>query len=287
MKLLMLRSMWSAPPRLATMIAQTVDGGFDGVEGPIPRDAAERAALRTALLDHDLCFIAEATTGVRPPHPTGADWWVPHPDATPDDHLADLKWTLDHAPEMGARCVSTMTGYDAWSFAQQLDFFGRAVELESVAGVAVGFETHRCRSLFNPWVARDLLLQLPALKLTCDLSHWCVVCERLIHTERDVLRLVAERALHVQCRVGYAQHAQVNDPFAPEHAAAVAAHEQWWDMIWDAQQARGVATTTMTAEWGAEGYMQQLPHTCAPVADLWDMTRRFAQRQRERFALRV
>jgi sugar phosphate isomerase/epimerase len=229
MKLLMLRSVWSGSSNLEQLIQQTIADGFDGIEGPIPRDSYHRRELCKQLAEHQLVYIAEATTGINP-EATG-DWWIPHRDRTLQDHLKDLRWTVEHAAEMRALFVSTMCGYDAWSWQQNLDFFGQALALEQAVGIAIGFETHRSRSLFNPWVTRDLLLEFPTMKLTCDFSHWCVVCERLIDTEWEILELCAQRALHIQCRVGYAQHAQVPDPRAPEYRLALDAHERWWDCL--------------------------------------------------------
>lgn len=281
----MLRSMWSAPAEWDALFAQTTAAGFDGIEGPLPETRAALIELKQRLADANLEFVAEATTGL---DPAGADdWWVPSPKAGVERHLDDLARTLDRAPEVGALFVTTMCGYDAWSLDRNLEFFGYALELEAQSGLAIGFETHRSRSLFNPWITRDILTQLPAMKLTCDLSHWCVVCERLIDAEEDVLALVAERALHVQCRVGSPQQAQVADPRDPAHARSLAAHERWWDRIWDAQARRGFARTTMTPEFGAEGYLQTLPFTGQPVADLWDVICWMSRRQRDRFAARV
>ena len=122
------------------------------------------------------------------------------------------------------------------------------------------------------------------MKLTCDFSHWCVVCERLIDTEWSILELCAERAQHIQCRVGYPQHAQVSDPRAPEYQEALTAHERWWSLIWEKQRIRGMAQTTMMPEFLYDGYMQTLPYTNMPVADVWEITCWMAQRQRQRFA---
>ncbi|HEY9660705.1 MAG TPA: sugar phosphate isomerase/epimerase [Allocoleopsis sp.] len=284
MKLLMLRSVWSGSSNWDELIQQTLAGGFDGLEGPIPSKVEERRELYHKLNDHNLVYIAEATTGSD--SDAAANWWIPRPDRTLQDHLDDLRWTVEHAVDFGALFVSTMCGYDAWSWQQQVDFFGQALALEQEAGIAIGFETHRSRSLFNPWITRDLLLQFPNMKLTCDFSHWCVVCERLIDTEWDVLELCAQRALHIQCRVGYPQHAQVPDPRAPEYLPALEAHERWWDLIWQGQQQRGVTQVTMMPEFLHDGYMQTIPYTQMPVADLWEITCWIADRQRQRFAQR-
>ena len=284
-KLLMLRSMWAAPADWDELFAQTRRAGFDGIEGPIPADAAERRAFRARLDDHGFAFLAEATTGLRPGGPD--DWWVPHPDASLDDHLEDLRFTVAHASELGAVCVSTMCGVDAWSFEQNLEFFERGLALEREYDVPIAFETHRCRSLYNPWITRDLLKALPEMKLNCDFSHWCVVAERLLSSESEIFELAAERALHVQCRVGHPQGAQVADPRDPRVAHCVEAHERWWDLCWDAQLRQGRDTLTMTAEWGDEGYLQTLPYTGQPVVDLWEVTCWMAERQRARFAGRA
>jgi sugar phosphate isomerase/epimerase len=282
MKLLMLRSRWTGPTEIDRLIQQTLTSGFDGIEGPIPQDSDQRHSLSQQLTDSGLVFIAEATTGGDLNRPS--DWWIPRPEQTITDHLRDLRWTVDHAAEIGALFVSTMCGYDAWSWQQNLDFFGQALELQRSSGISLSFETHRSRSLYNPWVTRDLLHYFPAMQLTCDFSHWCVVCERLIDSEWSILELCAERALHIQCRVGYPQHAQVPDPRAPEYAKALAAHERWWDLIWQKQGQRGMTTTTMMPEFLDDGYMQTLPYTNMPVADVWEITCWMAQRQRQRFA---
>lgn len=284
MKLLLLRSWCTGPSDLDLLVQQTVDDGFDGIEIPIPKDKQDRKKLRQLLQDNGLVLIAEASTAIEPN--SAKDWWIPHPESTIDDHLEDLKWFIDHAQEVDALFVSTMCGYDAWSWQQNVDFFGRALELEKSSGITVSFETHRSRSLYNPWTTRDLLNEYPAMKITCDFSHWCVVCERLLDTEWPILELCAERAQHIQCRVGYSQHAQVADPRAPEYQEALTAHERWWNLIWEQQRARGMTQTTMMSEFLYDGYMQTLPYTGAPVADVWEITCWMAQRQRQRFAKR-
>ncbi len=281
MKLLMLRSVWSGSSDLDELIEQTLQGGFDGLEGPIPNEIEHRHKLRQKLAEHQLVYIAEATTGIHPDAPE--DWWIPQRDCTIQDHLNDLRWTVEHAIDMGAMFVSTMCGYDAWSWQQNVDFFGQALELEQTSGVTISFETHRSRSLFNPWITRDLLAQFPEMKLTCDFSHWCVVCERLLDSEWAILEQCAQRAMHIHCRVGYAQHAQVPDPRAPEYTAALAAHERWWDLIWKAQKQRGFSQVTMNPEFLWDGYMQTLPFTKMPIADVWDVTCWMAERQRRQF----
>lgn len=286
MQLLMLRSMWPAPDDPQDMVEQVVSAGdtFDGVEGPIPAAADERRLLKSLLEDHGLCFVAEATTGLD--ENATDDWWVPRPDKTIDDHLADLRFTVEHAAEMGAHFVTTMCGYDAWSWDTNVAFFEGVMQLQRETGVTIAVESHRCRSTYNPWTMRDLLRHFPEMRMTCDYSHWVAVCERLLESERDVLELCASRAEHIHCRVGEPQRAQVTDPRAPEFERTVRLHESWWDMIWDAHAASGRQFTTMTCEWGHQGYTPLLPYTGQPIVDLWEITCWFARRQRARFTER-
>ncbi|MEM1367469.1 MAG: TIM barrel protein [Cyanobacteria bacterium P01_H01_bin.15] len=280
MDLLLFRSVWSGPDDLGALIAQTQAGGFNGIEGPIPKEKSRRQTFRDRLDEAGLAFIAEVATGT---DPEALDWWVPRRDRTAQQHLDDLRWTVEHAGEMGARFVSTMCGYDGWSWEQNLFFFEQALGLEEEFGITISFETHRGRSLFNPWVTRDLLNRFPQIKLTCDFSHWCVVCERLLVDEQDIIERCALNAQHLHCRVGYAQHAQVSDPRAPEFAVALTAHEHWWQLIWDAQAERSMSEVTMTPEFLWDGYLMTIPYTQAPVADLWEITVWMAQRERQQF----
>jgi hypothetical protein len=180
--------------------------------------------------------------------------------------------------------LTVIAGCDAWSIGEHVEFFAEAIGIADELGVTASFETHRSRSLFNPWTARDILRQLPEMKLTCDYSHWCVVCERLLDSEPDVLSLCTERAWHIHARVGYAQGPQVPHPAAPEYREALEAHERWWDQIWRAQLARGRQISTMTPEFGPDGYLQSHPFTGEPAADLREVNAWMARRQRERFA---
>ncbi len=148
-----------------------------------------------------------------------------------------------------------------------MEFFGQAMALAKRHGQFCTFETHRSRSLFNPWVTLELIRQLPDLRFTSDISHWIVTCERLLDDPADDLSAFVERVHHIQARVGYDQGPQVPRPGAPEYARELAFHQAHWESIWRAQQARGYTVTTLTPEFGADGYLHHLPFTNVPVAD--------------------
>ena len=94
------------------------------------------------------------------------------------------------------------------------------------------------------------------MRLNCDFSHWCVVCERLVlNEEPDLLALCAERCLHAHLRIGYDQGPQHSDP---EGSEALEAHLTWW---------RALNLITATPEFGPDGYGQA--GTDLPAINRW------------------
>ncbi len=275
MELRLFKTLWGHQGALDGAIVECEKHGFHGIEGQSPSVPNDRREFRTNLSEAGLDYIAEICT---------AGGYVPDRQASPSLHLESLRRRAGEAIECEPLFLTVIAGCDAWGVGPSVDFFGEAMAIAGKLGVQMSFETHRSRSLFNPWTARDILQQLPELRLTCDFSHWCVVCERLIDTEPDILALCADRALHLHARVGYDQGPQVAHPAAPEHSEALAAHERWWRQIWESQRARGAAVSSMTPEFGPDGYMQCLPFTGAPVADARQINIWMAERQKRRFA---
>lgn len=275
MQLQVFRTLWGCDGDYARAAGEAAAAGFDGLEGQVPADPEARDSLRAALLAHDLAFIAEVTT---------AGSYVPDRRAEVADHLADLDRALARCAPMQPRRVTAIAGCDAWPESDSREFFAAAIALAARHGLPISFETHRSRSLFNPWVTRRLVEALPGLELTVDFSHWCVVCERLLDSELDLIEAIAPRVSHIHARVGYDQGPQVPHPAAPEYAAALAAHQRWWETCWDAQRARGLELTTLTPEFGPDGYLHCLPFTGAPVADLWQINRWMADTERAHFS---
>lgn len=274
MKLELFKTLWGFTADFATAVREAEQAGLQGIEGPPPADINQRAVWKDLLNDAGLAYIAEIAT---------AGGFVPDRRASVEDHLQSVAEGLRHAGDLEPCFVTCLGGCDAWPESQSLEFFGRAMELAAKAGVLISFETHRSRSTFNPWTTLRLAQQLPDLRLTCDYSHWCVVCERLVDTEQEVLDALASHAHHIHARVGYAQGAQVPHPGAPEYAEALRAHQRWWEAIWTSQQARGYAITSMTPEFGPDGYLHQLPFTRAPIADLGELNQWMADEERRHF----
>jgi hypothetical protein len=277
MRLQVFRSLWTNGLDLDAALAECRAGVYDGIEAPVPLERAARREFVGRLRDADVPLIAEITTG---------GGYVPlHAD--PTRHLDELRAIAEASLDAGPIRHTALAGCDSWSLAQGVDFVSRALEHLTDLGISASFETHRSRLTFNPWITRDLLLEVPEMRLTCDFAHWCCVCERLVlDGEPEVLALCAERAGHVHARVGYDQGPQVPHPAAPEHRAALDAHERWWDAIWSAAERSGRPVTTMTPEFGPDGYLHAIPFTCEPVASLDEINRWMAERERGRFSAR-
>lgn len=275
MKLLVFASAWTFGT-LEECIRRTAEGPFDGVEAPAPKEHAACVALRRRLEREQIPLLGEVCTG--------GDY-APASSVPEHVHFAQLERQLGSAVEAGAWLVNCLAGSDSWPLAQSIDFFGRALALAKRSGVELCFETHRGRPTFHPCATLALLQALPEMQLTCDFSHWCVVCERLVD-HQEALALAVSRARHMHARVGYAQGPQVPDPRAPEFANELAVHESWWSAIWDAAEQRQLAWMPITPEFGPDGYLQQRPFTREPVADLAEINSWMAARQRARFEQR-
>jgi sugar phosphate isomerase/epimerase len=274
MDLRIFKTLWGFNGDYTDAARSAVAAGLDGLEGPAPKSADERQRLADALALDNLLYIAEVCT---------AGSYVPDRNAGPAAHIASLENALRDCKSLAPLFVNCIAGCDAWPLDVQLGFFRVAMELADGMDIRINFETHRSRSLFNPWITERIVTALPDIRLTCDFSHWCVVCERLVDTEIDIIRMLAQNACHIHARVGYDQGPQVPHPAAPEYAHCLASHQAWWEIIWSSQRDRGLAETTMTPEFGPDGYLHQLPFTRAPVADLWEINQWMAETERGHF----
>lgn len=276
MELQIFRSRWGFRGSLEEAIATAHSDGFDGLEAPVPTTPEATEHLAAALGTAQLTYIGEICTG---------GGYVPRRQATPEEHLTDLAEALSRLRLSGLRPLklNVIGGCDAWPESVSQSFFRRAIALGQRTDIPLCFETHRSRSLFQPWVTARLVEQIPELHLTADLSHWCVVCERLMDSEWDVIEAIAPRVTHIHARVGYDQGPQVPHPAAPEFAPALASHERCWHRFWEAQLAGRQTMSTLTPEFGPDGYLQELPFTRMPVADLNEINRWMAHRQRSQY----
>ncbi len=262
MELQLFKTLWGHNDSLNKAAYQAVTAGFVGLEGNADIPQTRRDELQSVLQTWGLSYIQEIVT---------AGGYVPRRQASVEEHVADVERQLQLGRSLSPQWVSIIGGCDAWPLEKSVRFFGEAQELSARMNVACSFETHRSRSLFNPWATLDILQRLPELKLTCDFSHWVVVMERQLGDDWDVVSEVARHAGHIHARVGYDQGPQVTHPAAPEFAGALTSHQRCWEAIWLVQRENGNSLTTMTPEFGPDGYLHTMPFTQLPVADLWEI----------------
>ncbi|HTY37169.1 MAG TPA: TIM barrel protein [Bacteroidota bacterium] len=269
MNLSIFRHLWGITEPWETLFPKIASLNFQGIEHILP-DEQDKERFRRLLDLHGFKYIAQIVTN----------------GSTVDDHLSSFRHNVERAAELHPLKINCHSGCDWFSPEQSKKYFGEALAFEAKIGIPVAHETHRGRILYNPWTTESLLKQYPELKLSCDLSHWVVISERLLDTEREIIALSAEHCIHIHARVGYEEGPQVPDPRAPEYRRHVEAHEEWWDAIWNAQERKGMKESTLTPEFGAPEYLHTLPYTRTPVADLWEICTWQADRQRTRFAAR-
>jgi len=268
------KTLWGHTGTLALAADQAVAAGFVGLEGNADVPEQRRYELLHALHTRQLAYIQEIVT---------AGGYVPRRRATVEEHIADVERQLRIGQPLSPRWVTIIGGCDAWTLEQSIRFFGESQEVAARMGIACSFETHRSRSLFNPWATLAILERLPELRLTCDFSHWVVVMERQLDDDWDVVLEVAKHAHHIHARVGYEQGPQVPHPAAPEYLGALVSHQRYWEEIWAIQRDRGYAYTTMTPEFGPDGYLHTLPFSGEPVADLWEINSWMGQNEKMHF----
>ncbi len=275
MKLTLVRHLWGVDLThgLAQYASHWREVGYEAVEASL-RHVPDRAGF--------LRFLQEASFR-----------WVPQvfsrsfqPGGSVREHLDSLREQITECLAYEPLFFNAHGGADTWSAAEAEDFYSQAIELEREIGVPISHETHRRRYFATPWQTRHILQQFPDLRLTCDLSHWVCVCERLLPDLGETIALAARHCHHLHARVGFAEGPQVPDPSAPEYAAELAAHEAWWEQIWRSQEDRGFTCSTLTPEFGPPPYLHTLPHSNVPVADLAAVCDWMVARQRERFAAR-
>ncbi len=274
MQLKIFKTLWGCDLPIEQAVAQAIEAGFQGIEGRAPSDTPTQSRWSAAFEQAGLDYIAEIVTG--------GDY-VPHANATPEQHLRDIKEGIENSLPLNPLFATCIGGYDAWPESESIDFFKAAIALADSYDLPINFETHRSRSLFNPWVTRRIAEAIPEMRFTLDISHWCAVCERLMDSEIAVIETILPQVKHIHARVGYDQGPQVPHPAAPEYANALHSHQAVWSLVWQTQQNAGVELTTMTPEFGPDGYLHLLPFTQAPVADLWEINQWMGQAERAHF----
>ncbi len=243
------------------------EAGYDGVEVWVMTDEKGRAEFTAAMQKNGLSFGLLCGGS----------------DANYEKHLPQFESQLRSALALKPLYVNCHSGRDYFTFEQAKAFFTMSSRLSRESGIPVYHETHRGRLCFAAHITRHFLEEIPDLRLTLDISHWCNVHESLLGDQPDTVALALSRTSHIHARVGHPEGPQVNDPRAPEWTGALNAHLAWWDKVVETRSKNGEGLTMLT-EFGPPHYLPALPYTQQPVADQWDINVHMMQLLRKRYA---
>ncbi|KAJ4026838.1 hypothetical protein NW752_001795 [Fusarium irregulare] len=186
--------------------------GYAGVEIDITDlDDEHLRQLRQILDDVGL----EATVLI---HTAWAGYVGARPkDLTPDIHLDIYRQNLERAKILAPVKMNAQSGGDYWSLEDSVYFYQKTLVIDKELGLTglVSHETHRNRSLYSPYAAKYILPRVPELRVTADISHWVVVCERLLdlgEEDKEILDLLIPRVTHIHARIGTTQSSQCPEP---------------------------------------------------------------------------
>jgi len=241
--------------------------GYDGVEVWVPQQKEDIDQLMEAVDKHKLSY----------------GFLVAGSDADFEKHLEQFQRALDKAADLNPLFINCHSGRDYFTFEQNQQIIDYTTQKHRTSGINIYHETHRSRMLFAAHIARQFIENIPDLRLTLDISHWCNVHESLLQDQEETVQLALKKTRHIHSRIGHAESPQVTDPRVPEWKQEVEAHFAWWDQVvkYCIEQGRNL---TMTAEFGPPNYMATVPFTRQPLADLWDVNAYMLQAWRERYS---
>ena len=259
--LLLFKTLWGWSSSLEQACSSATGNRFDGLEVNLDHPCLKGLApesIRGCFSDAHQHLILEIVTG--------GDY-TPDLNCSPSQHLDQIRRSLDRAMALDPLKITLITGSDSWDEAEQHRFLDSVLDQVDACSIPVTLETHRSRSLFDPWRMPSWLARHPRLRLTADLSHWCAVSERLMTPELPPIQAMAARVDHIHARIGHAQGPSVSHPFAPEWAQARESHRRCWQFFLD-RRATPERPITMTPEFGPDGYMPLQPFTAEPLPDV-------------------
>lgn len=229
--------------------------GYDGVEMALPLVDADKQRLLATLTTSGLALIGQYYQSF---------------ERDIAEHTRNYEHYLRHLAAARPILINAQTGKDFFPVAANQRLFELATRISTETGIAILHETHRGKALFAAHISQHYLTQLPDLRLTLDLSHWCNVHESLLNDQPDAVALALSRTDHLHSRVGHPEGPQVNDPRAPEWEATLVRHLNWWDEVVESHRQQG-RDLSITTEFGPAPYMPLLPYTQRPVASQWEL----------------
>lgn len=262
-----LATRWGYPGTLEQFCQTAKEAGYGGIEVWLPGRRKGQMQLMQTAQKHDLKVGLLVGSGSN-------DF---------EEHFTEFKRDIDQAAEMEPLFINCHSGRDFFSFEQNRKIVDYTVDLQEMSGVGISHETHRSRMLFAAHITRQFIEQIPGLRLTLDISHWCNVHESLLANQAQTVELALNHTDHVHSRVGHPEGPQVTDPRAPEWRQALEAHFGWWDNVVKRKIDEG-EELTMTPEFGPPTYMPAVPYTGQPLGNQWEINTHMMNLWKERYS---
>lgn len=230
--------------------------GFDGVEMALPIDNSKKSEIIKTLEKFELELIGQHYETLEPNF---------------DKHKKLFAQYLENLADSPALFINSQTGKDYYSFDQNKTLIDISDEVSSRTKMKILHETHRGKFSFAAHITRHYLEQLPDLRITLDISHWCNVAETFLEDQQEAVSMALERTDHIHSRVGHQEGPQIPDPRAPEWQDAVKFHASWWDKVIELKRKKGDNQFTITSEFGAPPYLVLMPFTRQPITSQWEI----------------
>jgi sugar phosphate isomerase/epimerase len=254
-QLKVLATNWGYQGSIEAYCAKVKQEGYDGIEIWWNNSQKETDELFAALKKYNL-EVGFLTAGYQSNYA---------------EHLSSFKQMVTAAVTNRVQSplyINCHSGKDYFSYEENKALIDFTMAMSKETGIKICHETHRSRMLFAAPVAKNFMQQIPGLRITMDISHWCNVSESLLADQQETVNLAIQRTDHLHARIGHAEGPQVSDPRAPEWEEAVKAHFAWWDAVVAIKKQKGEVLTVLT-EFGPPDYMPTVPFTHQPLADQW------------------
>ena len=231
------RTLWGVTEKLEKLIPMLRGKGYGGIEtGLLFLSDEQKSQLIPLVTSNSLDLILTVLT-------FGASFGPSSVDEHFRSYSEQVQQALDFYP--GVKKINVHSGCDAWNEEQEDAFYSRVVQFEQelkakYPNLVLMHETHRSRVFHQPWRTLRILKKYAALRVNCDLSHWVVVCERLLEGPEfeEIWLLLKDRCVHVHARVATPQQIQIPDPRFQKYAPEVEAFTGYWMKLFDSQLRR-------------------------------------------------
>jgi hypothetical protein len=186
------------------------------------------------------------------------------------DHFEDFQKKVEDSLTWEPVLINSHSGRDDWEETEFLEFFNKISEFEKkLAYKSISHETHRQRVLFNPQNSYKIMKNCD-IKFTADLSHWVLVCSRLLEEKTDkhwsdILEILSKRTLMIHARVSSSDQIQVIDPFLETNSEYLRYYDKIWRKIFENTLSD---TLCIDPEYGPSPYAILHPKTNDYILDL-------------------